>query len=365
MEYTLYPLKYPNKTALVNLFTPCEIINAFGLYPQCAEGFSSYMTGGKCERGFLELAEEKGVPQTYCAYHKALLGGVFSGVLPKPRALVSTTSVCDANVLTFNKLHEVLGAPLFVIDIPYTADEKSVKYVEKQLLYMVEFLQKNTGGNFSEAKLKKAIENYNTGIFYRKKFFSELKNKYFPTSITLEMYKIIMTHILSGTDEAAEFFKMQYEEILGQEDFCGKRIIWSHVLPYFSPSLQSMFDFKKNFQLLLCDMNIDYMEEIDENDMFYGMARRLVYNKFNGDNKRKTDMIIKAAKYFNADGAVIFSHWGCKQSSGGIDMLKKALDGENIKNLILSGDACDTRNAGEEQIKTRIEAFGEMLGGGL
>ena len=59
-----------------------------------------------------------------------------------------------------------------------------------------------------------------------------------------------------------------------------------------------------------------------------------------------------------------FCHWGCKQSSGGSVLLKEKLQEMDIPMLILDGDGIDRRNSHDGQIKTRLEAFLEMLESG-
>lgn len=66
-------------------------------------------------------------------------------------------------------------------------------------------------------------------------------------------------------------------------------------------------------------------------------------------------------KDFNADGVVNLCSFGCKQCSGGTMLLKDALKSKNIPYLSIDGDGVDRRNAHEGQIKTRLEAFMEII----
>ena len=78
-------------------------------------------------------------------------------------------------------------------------------------------------------------------------------------------------------------------------------------------------------------------------------------------DKAKQDFVVKAAKALNCDGAIHFCHWGCKQSIGGVTLIKDAFDRAGIPMLILDGDGIDRRNDMPGQIKTRLEAFLEVL----
>ena len=61
---------------------------------------------------------------------------------------------------------------------------------------------------------------------------------------------------------------------------------------------------------------------------------------------------------------IYFCHWGCKQASGGSILLKEKMQEKQIPTLILDGDGIDKRNSHDGQIKTRLEAFLEMLEAG-
>ena len=61
------------------------------------------------------------------------------------------------------------------------------------------------------------------------------------------------------------------------------------------------------------------------------------------------------------DAVIHFCHWGCKQASGGSILLKEKMKELGIPMLILDGDGIDRRNSHDGQIKTRLEAFLEIL----
>ena len=61
------------------------------------------------------------------------------------------------------------------------------------------------------------------------------------------------------------------------------------------------------------------------------------------------------------DAVIHFCHWGCKQASGGSLILKDRMKEKGIPMLILDGDGIDKRNSHDGQIKTRLEAFLELL----
>ena len=74
MDAMLKPLQHPASSAIVSVFTPSEILQEAGLNPYNVEGFSCYLSGSRAERLFLQQAENAGISETLCSYHKTFLG---------------------------------------------------------------------------------------------------------------------------------------------------------------------------------------------------------------------------------------------------------------------------------------------------
>lgn len=361
MDFVLNPINNPERSAIVNLFTPCEFLHAMGIYPQFIEAYASYLAGAQCEKGFIDYAERKGIPETFCSYHKAFLGAVDSDVIAKPRFAITTTLACDANINTFRRAAKHYGIEEYVIDVPYELSEDSTDYVENQLRELVKFIEDNMGEYLNEDKLKEVVSNENLSIRYYKKFIDKLATRYFPNTLTLEMYKIFTSHVGMGTKETLEYYKMLSEDIEKYPESKGIRMLWGHLIPFYQEPLREVFNCSKKYELLMCDLNFDSIIEIDEENIYRGIAQKLILNSFNGKYERRAETMLEMAKKLNADGVINLCHWGCKQSSGGAIILKKTLEKNNVPTLILDGDGVDRRNAHDGQVKTRLEAFIEML----
>lgn len=91
------------------------------------------------------------------------------------------------------------------------------------------------------------------------------------------------------------------------------------------------------------------------------MARRLVYNSFNGGCEHRIVRALEAARRLQADGIVYFCHWGCKQTLGAAQLVRTRLEAEGFPVLLLDGDGCDRANTSDGQTATRLGAFVEML----
>ena len=103
------------------------------------------------------------------------------------------------------------------------------------------------------------------------------------------------------------------------------------------------------------------MEMLDPEKPLESLSRKMVKNIFNGPFENKVNSIESMVKELNPDAVIIFCHWGCKQASGGNMLLKESMNKLNIPMLTLDGDAVDRRNSHDGQIKTRVEAFLELI----
>ena len=110
-------------------------------------------------------------------------------------------------------------------------------------------------------------------------------------------------------------------------------------------------------------MTLDYPGELDPDKPYESMARRLIDNVQNGPSIRRIRAAIANAKALNADGVILFCHWGCKQTMGMALLARQMLSDAGLPTLVLDGDGCDSRNVADGQMVTRVGAFLEQLEG--
>jgi len=353
----------PGNTVWVNLFAPGEILSAFGLRTLSIECFSAYMGGFKIEDFFLRYAENLGMSDTLCSYHKCFIGAADTEILQPPKLSITTTLACDGNVNTFRFLEQRLGVKAFVIDVPYEYSKESLRYVTDQLYDLISVLENLTGRRFDEEALRAAIvrENESRALQEEALFLGALKK--YPTTLTLHMFKLFVTHIMSGTEEALEYYRLLIDDLKKHPDSDTVKIMWVHLMPYYQKMLKQYLGGEGNYNIVFSDFDFDYGfgERLDPEKPVETIAEKLICNIFNGPYSRKNEAALGAAKAFGVDGVIHFCHWGCKQSAGGAFEMKRVFDEAGIPFLVLDGDGIDKRNDSPEQIRTRAEAFFEML----
>ena len=111
MDTMLAPLRTPDQSVICSIFTPCELVQEAQLHPYNVEAFSSYISASYAESACVQKAEETGISDTLCSYHKTFLGAAENGLMPGPRCIVYTNVTCDATLLTFSRLARLFVVP--------------------------------------------------------------------------------------------------------------------------------------------------------------------------------------------------------------------------------------------------------------
>lgn len=363
METMLYPLKNPEQSAIISVFTPCELLQEVGLHPYNAEAFSCYLSASQAERTMLQQAENMGISETLCSYHKTFLGAAESGLLPKPRCIVYTNLMCDANLLTFRALAQFYQVPLFFIDVPLQQTPENVEYVAGQLRELAAFLEKTTGRTIDSRSLTERVRRSKRTMEKFWQIQTARADRYLPTDLVTPLYCGMTNNILLGTPQEERYVDLLARDVAQAPPKKGKRIYWMHTIPFWSQAVQELLMFREEAQIVGCELSQTCEPDFDPENPYEAMAYRMVYHSLNGSVERRIQAGIRHAKQAGADGVVWFDHWGCKHTMGAAQLAKKKFEAQGLPLLILDGDGCDKSHGGEGQTSTRLGAFLEMLEG--
>ena len=363
MDTMLRPLKAPEQAVMVSVFTPCEMMQEVGLSPYNVEGFSCYLSASKTERTFLQQTENMGIAETLCSYHKTFIGAAQKGILPRPRCIVYTNLMCDANLLTFRSLAQLYGVPSFAIDVPLQQNPENVAYVADQLKKLAAFLEQITGKKVEEEALKARLRTSKRTLEKFAAFQKARAGRYIPADLVTPLYAGMTNNILLGSAGQEKYADMLLEEVGRAPESRGKRIYWMHTIPFWSDAVKKELLFSEKAQIVGCELGQVCEPDFDPEKPYEAMARRMVYHALNGSVTRRIQAGIRHAKDAGADGVVWFDHWGCKHTMGAAQLAKKKFEEQGLPLLILDGDGCDRSHGGEGQTSTRLGAFLEMLNG--
>ena len=361
MDMMISPLKSPESSAIVSILTPCELMHLFGLHPYNAEAYSSFIGASECSGPFLRQTEENGIPETFCSFHRVFLGAAESGVLPRPKCIVSSNLACDANQLTFKRMAAFYGVPHFTIEVPYTPGPAAVEYVAEQFRELYGFLEQVTGKHPSQEQLVEIMRRSRRTMDLYHQYQIARGQRTFLQDLQTPLFEFGAVNVLRGTPQSLKYVEMACEDARNASPFHGTKVFWVHTIPYWMPSAKELFTFSENAQIVGMDLTTSEWVDFDPEDPYTAMAKCMVYSSLNGNQSRRIDHALKCAKETGAHGAVWFCHWGCKRTLVAANEGKKRFEEEGIPVLILNGDSVDPGGGGSEQTSTRLEAFLEIL----
>lgn len=366
-QWMMEGLKHPEKTAMVNLFFPCEPLLALGITPMFVEGISGFMRATAAEQGFIDYAEDQGIPKTLCSYHKICMGMGDSGVLQPRPVLLNTTIYCDANQLTFKYLAQQWDKPHYQVEVPrgpYTED--MIPFVREQLVDICGHLEEIYDQKLDPDRLRQIIHRENETTRLQRRAFDLMKEKYFPTTMGEQMNQIFYSHPLKGSQQAYDYYQhfvADLEKAPLWKDDPHPRIFWFHTLPQGIADFNAFFAAGGDLQLLFSDINLDMLELLDEEDPYRAMAQRIVWGTMREGIESRNQTALQQAQELHAQGLIYFNHWGCRMTLGGSQQAQQLFEAAGIPVLLLDGDGANPNNSNLGQMKTKIQAFAEMLKG--
>ena len=381
LESVTGALDRPNDAVLTSMFMPNELFLALGLRPLIAEALAEFTTGAWAEEGFVRAAEQAGVPETYCSFHKVLIGSAMAGSLEPPRFIANCSVACDANNITFKWLANKLGSPHFYVDVPYEYSEDACAYVADQLRELAGQLEQAYGRTLDEERLRTHVARSQETLDALVRGLPLRRGRFLHNDMGLEMQQALAAHIALGTQDTLDMARQQLDDLARTEGYQGLSLAWMHTAPFFSASLQKLVDYNQRAQIVVSDMCFDQVSlegwSLEDGEWrrdgsapawahaadepWEAMAERLIKNVFNGPGERRVERVRRIAQVAGADGVVCFCHWGCKETMGISQLAKRELEDAGIPTLVLDGDCVQRSNNAEGQASTRMGAFLETL----
>lgn len=358
-------LEHPEESVLTSIFMPNEIFHSLGLRPLIAEALGDFVAGAHAEAGPIAYAEREGIPNTYCSYHRVLLGTLLSNVFEMPKLIANCSVACDANNLSFRAIAQRFGTEQVYIDVPMAYDEEGCAYVADQLREMAKAAQDVFGRRLDERLLEEKVACSQRTLELVARSLRLRAGRFIKNNMGLEMQFGLALHVLLGEPETERMARTMVRDYLSAEPFSGVNIVWSAAAPFFCVPLQRIIDVNTDQQIIASDMCFDQVSfsgwEHDASEPYLAMAERLIKNSYNGPGSRRADRLVELCQQTNADGAIVFCHWGCKETMGISQLLVHEVERAGFGAIALDGDGCDRSNFPGGQAATRMGAFIEML----
>lgn len=364
------PRKPGEILAWSNSYHPTTIYSAFDnlvVFPMT--GYSYYMGAKRGVAKYIEIAESAGFSVDVCSSIRAEVGVALSGELPKPDLLITNSEVCDGYG-AYQFVAEKYGIPIFKIDTPYDEGQAAEEYLVKEYHNLIEFLSGLTGEKMDLKKLDRIFREdleaaeYNREInYFRKNIPTPMKGR--------DGMRLMGGGQNRGSGDAIPYLKALVEELrekvkkgdgaVPEEKY---RLLWCQTPPFYV-DLTTWMEEKYGAVVAFNDPHKEVWWEPGRYDgvpVLEAMAHQYITDPWNGPSERRVSALTANAVDYSVDGAVHFSQWGCRVSAGHAQMLAERLDKEvGIPTLILEGDYMDFRNYSDDQVKSRLSAFLEML----
>ena len=359
---------------------PVEFLYAMDVYPIYPENHAALIGATKMGPNFSQIAENEGFSQDLCSYARCDIGSAIAGSspiggLPKPTFLFCCNNICNTVVKWYEVLSRMFKVPLFILDVPFVRKEMKesyVSYVEEQLYDFIRFLEKATGNEFDESKLKKVISLSIQGVnAYRDAL---LMGRYKPSPLTcfdafLNMAPIVC---LRGTETPVGFYGELREELeervkngVGAVDNEEIRLLWDNIPIWYELKRLSEFFIDHN-ACLVADTytnawtGILGLEKAVKSDPIRGLAETYTFIYLNLGLELMAEAINRLIDVYDVDGAVIHSNRSCKPYSFGQYEIQKMIE---VPSVVIEADMTDSRVFSMAQVETRLEAFLERLKG--
>ncbi|HHY45839.1 MAG TPA: 2-hydroxyacyl-CoA dehydratase [Firmicutes bacterium] len=404
LEETVRAFNGKAPTAWTSAFAPSELLRGMGLTLFSPEAASAVLSAFGLATQMLGVAEAHGHSRDTCTFHRAAMGAHIEGIFPRPDLLVAASHLCDGAPRLFCSIREVMahreedgphrkaggkdrkaegnGAdsgspvdappsypPFYLLDIPWgDTGRDAVRYVASQLESLFHDLAQRFRLPGDLERVKEAIRLSNEARKWAVAA-NELK-RLSPCPVTAREVAdyVYVLFIGFGSEEAVRIYRTLYEEASarahrsggqGVEERC--RILWLHLRPFYAGRLWTYMEETLGARIVFDEFSNIYWDELDPDKPFESLAVKALSHPGHGPIERRARTVLRLAEEYHVDGVIHFSHWGCRQSSGGALMIKDYLKEHGVPMLILDGDCIDRRNYAEGQAMTRLEGFVEML----
>ncbi len=358
-----------DRVAWCGVSAPFDLLNAMGVTSCFVEFVGAMLASTGTEGPLLEEAEHAGYGTDMCGYHRTVVGATLKGLMPVPDYLIATTCPCSGGLATIENLARLFEKDLFVLQVPQDDSDRNVRYLADQIRDMAEFVAGQTGEPLDRDRLREAIENTNRAREIMVDAYRLAQRV--PSPINgrdLRNFGIVVALFL-GTEAAVKIARAYRDEFAarvesGTGGVPGERIrlLWIQNRIQFKHPLVKMLEEEYGAAIVADELNDITWDAIDPDDPYPGLARRAISIPLNGSVASRVEHLQQLARDYRIDGAINPCHWGCRQGTGARGLIEEGLKEVGVPVLNLEVDCVDQRNFAEGQLKTRLEAFVEMLG---
>lgn len=307
------------------------------------------------------------MPSNSCSFARSCFNAALRGDFDYLDAFVESTS-CDNREKTFDMWANYSKVPnLYLINTPHTNTETAHEFFHQQVVKFKEWLEKTFKTQVSEDALRNAVSTYNENRNLLKKIY-ELKLKKPPLISGTEYLRIALSGLVMPKTEHSSLMKHFLDEVETRSDMPreGLRLM-------VSGSVMDNLELVKLIESVggtvvaddWCTGSRYFWNNIElgNGDPLKVIARRYldkVPSSFMFTHEQRFNHVAELAKRFNVDGVIMFLIKYCDTHMFDAPHLRDELKAMGLPVLYLEWEHS---MSGSASLKTRIEAFVEVVGG--
>lgn len=373
-EYFRKAYDEDRQVVYVNSLVPSEILLSFGVIPFNMGSVGGIFAQARAATHLINAGEQQFLSSDLCATSRCLVGAAHADALPTPEFLVLTSGPCDVDSHLLHLLSRTYQKEWFLIDVPlYAADqEQALAYLEGQLQKLVRTLEAHLDVPFDPERFREVVATSNETLRYIDAINAMAARVPSPISV-VETIDIIASLHLLGTREMLEVYREKLEELSARPPPAAAggtrrpRVLWHWLRTYYSNEIfehlhdRCRLDVISEYDV----MGVGYYgwEQIDPERPFRSLARRLLRGAANYSlsGEEFSRLLPEKARAFLLDGVISFSPRGCRHIVSLGQVLRDVFGSQRLPFLEVDCDCIDDRDYSFSQIKTRLDAFAELL----
>lgn len=357
----------PQRVIWTNMVMPAEIFYAAGLIPVNMELVAGWTATLGLSRQYISKCEGMGFSSNLCSYHKATVGMIEDGALPKPVCVSVSSHICDGGPSVAALFSERYGAESYILNIPFMEGRINSEYLNQQYKELIAWVEGYTGKQIKGDALAEALALSNKAREYWGKAFELRKGRpLFPGHLSLR--NLFGSTFLFGSELGLEVARSYYEELMNLsrlEEEPGqpgkKRILWIHFAPLYNNKIMEYLENELNCWIVMDITGYIYWPEHNPEKPIESLAKRSLSHFYLGEPAERRKLYNRLIGEYEIDGVIHFMHNGCRAIPGSAGQVREICEENKVAYLELAGDCIDPRGFSEEQMRLRLEAFKETL----